>query len=63
MIRLQPNKYDIMVVKTRELIRYYKWELGQYKLNEDLTNFEKTWHGSRRLMVLDIIENLEGLLK
>ena len=50
-------------IKIQFLIEMYKQELEQNKLDQDKTNFEKTWNGARRFLLLDIIRDLEKLLK
>ena len=45
------------------LINKYKKGLESCKLDNDQSNFTKTWDGAKRFLYLDIISDLEGLLK
>lgn len=49
--------------KVIELQNKYKQELMVYGMLDDIPNFEKTWNGARRLLILKVIEDLESLLK
>lgn len=52
---------DKDMIKT--LLMKYKLELERNPLDQDIPNFNKTFNGARRLFLLDIIQDLEDLLK
>lgn len=53
------NKIEIQF-----LINKYKQELESCKIDRrDKSDFVKTWNGSRHFLLLDIIRDLERLLK